>query len=59
MILNEGASDENIVWSVSDPSLVIVDGDLIYILNRMGTVRLIATDPVSGLQHSITLRIAS
>jgi len=57
--LNKGAFDFHIVWTLSDPSLAIIDGGDIYILNRTGTVRLIATDPVSGLSHSITLRIAS
>ena len=59
LILNEGALAEDVVWTLSDPSLAIIDGDTIHILNRTGTVRLIATDPVSGLFHSITLRIAS
>ena len=60
LILNEGASGENIVWSVSDPSFALIDDTgNIYILNKTGTVRLIATDPVNGLSNSITLRIAS
>jgi hypothetical protein len=59
VLLNEGAYDYHIVWTLSDPSLAILDGNTIYILNRTGTCRLIATDPVSGLAHSITLRIAS
>jgi len=60
VLLNEGAYDYHIVWTVSDPSFVIIDGEgNIYILNKTGTIRLIATDPVSGRSHSITLRIAS
>ena len=57
LILNEGASGENVVWTLSDVSFALVDGATIYILNKTGSVRLIATDPVSGLSHSITLRI--
>ena len=59
LILNEGPTGKGVVWTVSDPSLAIIEGDTIQILNRTGTTRLIATDPVSGLVHSITLRIAS
>ena len=60
LILNEGAIGNNVVWSVSDNTLAFLDDEAnIYILNRTGTVRLIATDPVSGISHSITLRIAS
>jgi len=60
VILNEGANGENVVWTVSDPSFALIDNEgSIYILNKTGTVRLIATDSVSGLSHSITLRIAS
>jgi len=59
VILNTGASDKGIVWTLSDNSFALIDGKDIYILNKTGTVRLIATDPVSGLYHSITLRIAS
>jgi hypothetical protein len=60
LLLNEGATGRNIVWTVSDPSFALVDDEgSIYILNKTGTVRLIATDPVTGLWHSITLRIAS
>jgi len=58
--LNEGAIGDHIVWTVSDPSFALVDDEAnIYILNKTGTVRLIATDLLSGLSHSITLRIAS
>jgi len=57
LILNTGATGENVVWTLSDSSYALVDGATVYILNKTGTVRLIATDPVSGLSHSITLRI--
>jgi len=60
LLLNKGATSNNVVWSVSDPSFALVDDEAnVYILNKTGTVRLIATDPISGLSHSITLRIAS
>jgi len=50
----------NIVWTLSDNSFGLIDDEgRLYILNKTGTVRLIATDTVSGLAHSITLRIAS
>jgi len=60
VVLNEGAFDYHIAWTVSDPSFALIDDEgTVYILNKTGTVRLIATDPVSGLNYSITLRIAS
>jgi len=59
LALNFGAAGYDINWSASDPSFVLVNNDDIYILNKTGTVRLIATDLVSGNYHSITLRIAS
>jgi len=60
VILNEGAYDIHIAWTLSDPSYGLIDDEgKIYILNKTGTVRLIATDPVSGLFHSIVLRVAS
>jgi hypothetical protein len=60
LILNAEAYDYHIVWTVSDPSFALIDDENnVYILNKTGTVRLIATDPVSGRFHSITLRIAS
>ena len=47
LLLNEGATGRNIVWAVSDPSYALIDDDgNIYILNKTGTVRLIATDPL-------------
>jgi len=57
LVLNPGASGDNVVWTVSDSSFALVEGATVYILSKTGTVRLIATDPVSGLSHSITLRI--
>jgi hypothetical protein len=60
LLLNEYCTGNNIVWTVSDPSFALIDDEAnVYILNKTGTVRLIATDPWSGLYHSITLRIAS
>ena len=60
LILNEGATDENVEWTIADPSLGYVDADgNVTIFDKTGNVRLTATDPVSGLRHSITLRIAS
>ena len=60
LILNKGATAKNIIWTVSDPTFAMVDNaGNVYILNKTGTVRLVATDPVSLLSHSISLRIAS
>ena len=60
VVLNAGVSDENIVWTIADPSLGYVDSDgNVTIFDKIGNVRLTATDPISGLSHSITLRIAS
>ena len=60
VILNDGASDENVVWTISDLSLGYVDpvGN-VTIFDRTGNVRLTATDPVSGISHSITMRITA
>jgi len=56
--LNEGAVDDDIVWTVSNPLYAVVKSDgSITILNKTGTVALIATDPFSNLSHSILLRI--
>ena len=58
--LNDGASGKNVVWTIADPSLGYVDADgAVTIFDKTGNVRLTATDPISGLTHSITLRIAS
>jgi len=56
--LNEGALGSNIVWLVSNPLYATVSSDgAVTVLNRTGTVILIASDTVSGLSHSIVLRI--
>ena len=60
LALNAGASGEGVIWSASDPSLATVDNSgNVNVLDKTGNVRLTATDPVSGLSHSVTLRIAS
>lgn len=60
LILNEGATGDNVIWELSDPSFAYVDhAGNVTVFDRIGNVRLTATDPVSGLSHSITLRIAS
>ena len=60
VILNDGANNENIKWTIADPSLGYVDDDgKVTIFDKTGNVRLTATDIDSGLSHSITLRIAS
>jgi len=56
--LNEGAVDDDIMWSVNNPSYATVsNGRTVNILNRTGTVILTAKDPASSLSHSIVLRI--
>ena len=58
LILNEGAIADRILWSVNNPQLAKVTNDgTVTILNRTGTVVLTATDPDSGLNYSIILRI--
>ena len=58
--LNEGALGNNVFWTFADPSFGYVDTDgKVTIFDKIGNVRLTATDAVSGLSHSITLRIAS
>jgi hypothetical protein len=58
VILNPGASDEGVVWSISDTSYGSVDNDgTVTIFNKTGTVTLTATDTDSGLSCSIALRI--
>jgi hypothetical protein len=57
--LNEGASDEGVVWSVSDPSIATANADgTVTIHNKAGMVMLTATDPESGLFHMIVLRVS-
>jgi len=60
VILNEGAIDKNVVWTISHPGLASVDeAGNVTIFERTGTVVLLATDTVNNISHSITLRIAS
>ena len=60
LILNTGANDENVVWTIADPLFGFVDDNgTVTIFDKIGNVRLTATDPISGISHSITLRIAS
>ena len=60
LILNAGVNSKNIAWSSGNTSLATVDSNgTVSILNRTGTVILIAADPDSGLQHSIILRIVN
>jgi len=49
LILNEGAVDFNIVWTLDEPSFGFVDeAGKVIIYGRIGNVRLTATDPVGG-----------
>ena len=58
VILNDFALADDIVWTVSSATHAGVDADgLVTIKNVMGTATLTAKDPVSGLQHTIILRI--
>jgi hypothetical protein len=58
--LNEGATDEGIVWTTANRALATVDENgVVTINNVIGTVVLTATDPESSRSHSILLRIAS
>jgi hypothetical protein len=59
VIVNEGANSDGIIWSVSNPLYATVDpvDGTVKILSNVGTVALIATDPVSKLSHIIILRI--
>jgi len=58
VILNDGAVDDDIIWSVSDTRVAIVDNNgVLKVMNSTGMVVLTATDPVSGLSHSIHLRV--
>jgi uncharacterized protein YjdB len=57
--LNPGASDEGIVWTVSDPSYATVDAHgTVTTHNKAGIVILIAEEPVSGIRHMVALRIS-
>ena len=58
VILNDGASAENIIWSVSHSAYATVTQDgTVTTKNATGSFTLTATDPISGLSHSITLRV--
>jgi hypothetical protein len=58
--LNEGASDDGIVWKTANEALATVTDDgTVTVKNVIGTVVLTATDPLSGRSHSVLLRIAS
>ena len=58
-LVGEDAATD-IVWTIADQSLGYVDDNgYVTIFDKTGNVRLTATDTVSGLTHSITLRIAS
>lgn len=58
VILNEGAVDDEVEWTVNNTVYAKVNDDKsITILNKTGTALLIATDPESGISHSIILRI--
>ena len=60
VILNEGAIDKNVVWTISHPGLAFVDeAGNVTIFERTGTVVLVATDTVSNISHSVMLRITS
>ena len=60
LILNNHATCEKVEWAIADPSLAYVDHDgNVTIFDKIGNVRLTATDPDTGISHSITLRIAS
>lgn len=60
LILNEGASDAGVVWTLADSSLGYVDSNgRVTIFDRTGNVRLTATSLDGKISHSITLRIAS
>ena len=60
VILNDGAIGINVIWTIADPSVGIVDETgKVTIFDRIANVRLTATDSVSGLSHSIVLRVAS
>lgn len=59
LLLNEGATGEDVVWTIANPSFGYVDhAGNVTIFDKTGNVRLTATDPASGISHSITLRIA-
>jgi len=58
-VINADALREGIVWSVSNPAYAIIDENAgrITILNKTGTVTLIAKDTLNGATSNIVLRI--
>ena len=58
VILNTGARSDGVVWRVSNTNIASVDADgRVTTFDRIGSVILTASDPESGLQHNIALRI--
>ncbi|MDR0491990.1 MAG: SUMF1/EgtB/PvdO family nonheme iron enzyme [Oscillospiraceae bacterium] len=57
-VVNVGACNSNIVWTVSDPSFAIVNDGIVTALNKMGIAVLTASDPETGFSHSVVLRIS-
>jgi len=59
--LNEGALDVDVEWQINNPlfaTVEIVEGEAVVTVGNVpGMAILMATDPVSGLRHAITLRI--
>ena len=56
--LSAGATYDNVVWTIADPSLGYVDSTgNVTIFDKTGNVRLTAAAP-NGTSHSITLRIS-
>jgi len=59
MLLNDGASLDDISWATSNAGLATVDADgLVTIKNMVGTVTLTLKDDYSGLSQSIIIRIS-
>ena len=58
VLLNQGASSEGIVWSISNQAFATVNSSgVVTTKNLVGAVQLTATDPISGLRHVIVIRI--
>jgi hypothetical protein len=58
VIVNEGASTDGIEWSVSDTSFATVNSSgFVIVSNKTGAFVLTVKDPVSGITHSVVLRI--
>jgi hypothetical protein len=58
LLLNDGATSDNLVWTTSNTAYAVVGADgTVTILNKTGTIVLMVTDPVSKLSSSIVLRI--